>query len=63
MYFLACVGFNNTDIVDHNVVQVYSQADYDACNSNNNTGWTVNPADYYDVSSLLSRLDEAIMKL
>jgi hypothetical protein len=42
-------GFNNTDTVDHDVYQVYSQADYDTCNNDNTTGWTINVGDFYDM--------------
>ncbi|KAG0566405.1 hypothetical protein M758_7G058700 [Ceratodon purpureus] len=41
--------FNNTDIKDHDVYQTESQSDYDTCNSNNITGWTINAGDFYDL--------------
>ncbi|XP_024396766.1 uncharacterized protein [Physcomitrium patens] len=41
--------FNNNDTKVHDVLQVYTQEDYDTCNTNGQMGWTLNPGDTHGV--------------
>lgn len=49
-YVLLCAVFNNNDTKVHDVLQVYTQEDYDTCNTNGQMGWTLNPGDTHGVS-------------